>query len=161
MKDQLTEKQEKFTQEYLTNGGNATQAYVVAYDTSNMKPETINRTAKDLIDNHKITARLAEYRKTIQEDFGITTDVLLTELEAMKAYGNQSAEIFDKDGTPTGIFRKVDVRAVLDAIEKQAKIIGAYERDNRQKPAQVVMMPSVFVGGKELEFKVGKEPPKH
>ena len=30
--DKLTPKQEKFVQEYLSNGGNATQAYKVAYD---------------------------------------------------------------------------------------------------------------------------------
>lgn len=54
----LTAKQEKFCLAYLETG-NASEAYRQAYNAENMKPETINRKAKDLIDNGKIAARLS------------------------------------------------------------------------------------------------------
>jgi len=45
----LTPKQETFCLEYLKTG-NASEAYRIAYDAKDMKPATINRRAKDLIE---------------------------------------------------------------------------------------------------------------
>ena len=53
----LTVKQEKFCQSYIETG-NASEAYRQAYSASKMKPETVNRTAKELLDHPKITARI-------------------------------------------------------------------------------------------------------
>ena len=57
----LTEKQEKFCQYYIDTG-NASEAYRMSYDTSKMQPTTVNRSASELMANHKITARLEEIR---------------------------------------------------------------------------------------------------
>ena len=57
----LTPKQERFCLKYAETG-NASEAYRCAYNTDNMKPETINRTAFAMLENHKITARLDEIR---------------------------------------------------------------------------------------------------
>ena len=62
----LTQKQEDFCIAYLETG-NATQAYRSVYNTSKMKPETVNRSAKELLDHHKITARLKELRQPAVE----------------------------------------------------------------------------------------------
>ena len=62
----LTPKQEFFAQEFIKTG-NATLAYKKAYRTENMKSVTINRCAKELIDNPKITARIAELKSQVQE----------------------------------------------------------------------------------------------
>lgn len=59
MKNDLTPKQETFCQEYI-KCGNASEAYRQAYNTINMKPESINRKASELLDNGKITARIKE-----------------------------------------------------------------------------------------------------
>lgn len=42
--------------------GNASEAYRRAYDAGKMKPESVNRKAKELLDNGKITARLSSLR---------------------------------------------------------------------------------------------------
>lgn len=76
----LTAKQEAFCIAYLETG-NATEAYRRAYDVSKMAPSTINRAAKDVIDNSKIAARLADLRAPIMKKAQITVEDLLRELE--------------------------------------------------------------------------------
>lgn len=58
----LTEKQEKFCQFYLDTDGNASEAYRMAYDTSNMKPETVWSNASRLLAGSKVEARISEIR---------------------------------------------------------------------------------------------------
>lgn len=58
----LTPKQEKFCREFI-KCGNASEAYRKAYNAENMKPESINRKASELLDNVKITARVQELDK--------------------------------------------------------------------------------------------------
>ena len=80
----MTPKQEAFCLAYIETG-NASEAYRRAYNAENMKPETVNRKAKDLLDNGKIRARLAELREPILERHGDTVDSLLVELEAARS----------------------------------------------------------------------------
>lgn len=54
----LTEKQEKFCQFYLDTDGNASEAYRMAYDTSNMQPNSIWNAASLMLDNPKVTQRM-------------------------------------------------------------------------------------------------------
>lgn len=61
--------------------GNASEAYRQAYDVSNMKPESVNRKAKDVLDNVKITARLSELRAPAIAKAQLTVEDLLRELE--------------------------------------------------------------------------------
>ena len=60
----LTPKQESFCLAYLETG-NASEAYRTSYDASKMKPDTVHRSSKELLDNPKITARLQELRAPI------------------------------------------------------------------------------------------------
>jgi hypothetical protein len=62
----MTPKQEKFCAVYVAIG-NATEAYRQTYDTARMKPQTVNRKAKELVDNGKVAARLAELRAPVAE----------------------------------------------------------------------------------------------
>jgi phage terminase small subunit len=62
MDNNLTLKQENFCREYI-KCGNASEAYRKAYNCQNMKPESINRKAGELLDNVKITARVQELDK--------------------------------------------------------------------------------------------------
>ena len=81
MKITLTPKQEAFVCVYLETG-NASEAYRQAYRAENMKPETVNRKAKELLDNGKITARIAELQASHQKRHNVTVDSLTRELEA-------------------------------------------------------------------------------
>lgn len=76
----LTPKQENFCLAYLETG-NASEAYRRSYDAESAKPETVNRTAKELLDNPKIAARLAELRAPIIAKAQLTVEDLLRELE--------------------------------------------------------------------------------
>jgi len=60
--NRLTEKQEKFCRFYLDTDGNASEAYRMAYDTSNMQPGTVWSAASRLLDNCKVIARIDEIR---------------------------------------------------------------------------------------------------
>lgn len=67
----LTIKQERFAVEFVQTG-NASEAYRRAYDASNMKPESINRKAKEMIDHQKVSERIYELRQQIQEKMHAT-----------------------------------------------------------------------------------------
>ncbi|HEQ1858609.1 TPA: terminase small subunit [Providencia alcalifaciens] len=79
----LTTKQENFCLAYIETG-NASEAYRTAYNASKMKPESINRKAKELLDNGKITARVSELQQDIRTKHDITVMKLLDELEAAR-----------------------------------------------------------------------------
>jgi len=59
MSKQLTTKQEKAVIKYV-ECGDKLEAYRYAYNTKKMKPETINRKARKLLDNSKVTKRMEE-----------------------------------------------------------------------------------------------------
>lgn len=76
----LTPKQEAFCKAYVETG-NASEAYRAAYDCEKSKPATINRKAKEVLDNGKITARVAQLQKAHQKRHEVTVDSLTKELE--------------------------------------------------------------------------------
>lgn len=63
----LTPKQEAFCLAYIETG-NASEAYRRSYDVSKMKPASINRKAKELMDNGRIAARISELQTVITEE---------------------------------------------------------------------------------------------
>lgn len=79
----LTTKQENFCLTYIETG-NASEVYRTAYNASKMKPESISRKAKELLDNGKITARVNELQQDIRTKHDITVMMLLDELEAAR-----------------------------------------------------------------------------
>jgi phage terminase small subunit len=81
MHTRLTQKQERFCLAYIETG-NASEAYRRAYDASKMKPESVNRKAKELMDNGKIAARLAQVRKSAADACQVTVENLTRELIA-------------------------------------------------------------------------------
>jgi len=90
----LTPKQEAFVQAYLTTG-NASEAYRQAYNSKSMKVATVNRSAKELLENPKIAARLSTLRERAVERTMVTVDMLTEHLLRLAQKGE------DKD-TETG-----------------------------------------------------------
>lgn len=98
MADNLTPKQEKFCLEYIETG-NASEAYRRSYDAENMKPESVNRKAKELMDNVKITARLERARQAVAEKAEISRAWVLERLvanadRAMQYEGNRDGDTY-------------------------------------------------------------------
>ena len=114
--DKLTLKQEKFVQEYLSNGGNATQAYKVAYDVENTSSKTINENASRMLANSKIKARLNEYQEKTQET------VLYT---AEKSF-NKLNELLELALCPEGESGRINLQAALKAEEFKGRLVGLY-----------------------------------
>lgn len=79
----LTKKQEDFILAYIESG-NATGAYRSAYNAGGMKPETVNRSAKELLDNPKIAARIAELRKPVIEKAQLSLEQHLNDLKRLR-----------------------------------------------------------------------------
>lgn len=87
----LTPKQEAFAIAYVETG-NASEAYRRSYSASKMKPETVNRNAKVLIDNDKIATRVAEIRKPVVIAAQITLDSHLKRLDALSIAAEESGQ---------------------------------------------------------------------
>lgn len=78
----LSIKQEKFCNYYL-ECGNASEAYRRAYSCSNMKDESINRKAIELLNNGKIAARVKELQEEQKNKSDITKEKILEELSSI------------------------------------------------------------------------------
>src|SRR4051794_31695088 len=91
----LTPKQEQFCQKYLETG-NASEAYRQCYDAKRMKPETVNRTAKELLDNPKIAARLTFLKDQHLKRHAVTVDQVVDEYRKLAFLDIR--KIFDEEG---------------------------------------------------------------
>lgn len=107
----LTPKQESFCQLYIELG-NASEAYRQSYDADSMQSDTVNRRAKELLDNGKIGARLDQIRKEHAMRHNITVDTLLIELEEARKTA-LSPEL-----------EKPQVSAAVSATMGKAKLLG-------------------------------------
>jgi len=87
----LTPKQEAFCLAYIETG-NASEAYRKAYDAANMKPESINRKAKEQLDNGKIAARLSALRDKVEAKAFLTIERLTNDLLRIAKKGEDLAE---------------------------------------------------------------------
>jgi phage terminase small subunit len=76
----LTPKQDNFCRLYIELG-NASEAYRQSYDAEDMNDYTVNRKAKELLDNGKIAARLNQIRSEHMRRHDLTVGDLLKELE--------------------------------------------------------------------------------
>ena len=76
----LTPKQEGFCLSYIETG-NASEAYRLNYSVQNMKPEAVWVKSSELLNNGKVTVRLAELHKHHQERHNVTVDSITNELD--------------------------------------------------------------------------------
>jgi hypothetical protein len=79
----LTPKQENFCIAYLDTGS-ASEAYRQAYDAEKMKPETITRNSKAMLDKSKIATRLADLGAPVIEKAKMTLESHLETLAGLR-----------------------------------------------------------------------------
>ena len=125
----LTQKQERFCLSYIETG-NASEAYRVNYNAEKMGEPSLNVAAHELLNNPKITLRLAELQKAHQERHKITIDSLTSRLTAAEQLGlsnnNPSAAVSAIMGIAKlhGLItdkQKVDVNGQLDIVARLQK----------------------------------------
>ena len=75
----LTQKQSKFVEEFM-KCNNASDAYRRSYNCENMKPASIHRAAKGVLDNSKVAARLASIRARAEEIAAVDASYILKRL---------------------------------------------------------------------------------
>ena len=105
----LTPKQEAFALAYVETG-NASEAYRRAYNAEKMKPETVNRRAKEALKHGPIAARIKELQAATFERHEITVDDILRELEEAR--------------TMAATLDRPQVSAMVAASMGKAKILG-------------------------------------
>ena len=123
----LTEKQRRFCNAYMANGGDASAAYRDAYDTSRMKPVTVNRKAHELKSLGKITATIDllrdEENERLKDKYRVDNDRVMTEL--VRIGFSDVTELFDEQG----YLREInslpqDLRLAISEITIQERIDG-------------------------------------
>lgn len=117
----LTPKQESFCLAYL-HLGNASEAYREAYDANACKPATINRKAKELLDNGKIAARLTELRAPTLRRALYDYDQAMTE-------ANEALDLARKMENPSAMVAAATLRAKLSGLMVE-------DRKNQRVPLQ-------------------------
>ena len=161
----LTPKQERFCLAYVETG-NASEAYRRAYRTENMKALTVNDGASKLLNNPRIAHRVKELQRQAQKRTEVTIDGIIKELAAVGFFDIRS--IYHDDGTlkhpkqleaevAKGI-QEITVRRVvteegemvetvryklhnkLQALDMLMKHLGGYEKDNRQKQNDIIVI---------------------
>lgn len=121
---ELTPKQEAFCFAYIETG-NASEAYRQAYETEDMKSETVHRKAKELMDNGKITARIEELKAEHAERHKLTVDDLLAELEEARLLAKEKEN-------PNAMTQATMGKAKLLGLDKQ--VIDHTSSDDSLKP---------------------------
>lgn len=164
----LTPKQQKFVQEYILTG-NASKAYKLAYNTSRMKPTTINRKAKECLDHGKITARIKQLRSAMAKRAQIDQDMLtkeyariafldfriffddlgqlipvseLSEDAAAALAGLETVMI--GSGDQIDYVKKIKTYDKLKALGDLGKHLGFFKEDNNQKISSIVITRKII-----------------
>lgn len=91
----LTIKQEKFCVKYI-DCGDASKAYRFAYNTKNMKPETVNRKAFDLLHNGKLAARIEQLKQKMLDKLSASPEKTLKRL--MQGQEFDIRRLYHEDG---------------------------------------------------------------
>lgn len=124
--NELTVKQSDFCLFYIETG-NASEAYRRAYDAENMKPETVNRRAFDLMENSKIKARIEVLQAEHRKEHNITVSDILNKLE----------DIYSE------AMKKGNLSSAVSAVMGQAKVLG-FDKQTINLESDTKPLPAVI-----------------
>lgn len=148
----ISAKQNKFLQEYIKNGNNATEAYRVAYNSLG-KTVTCCIEASRLLKNPKLSLWLEYYNKKIKEE--VKQELKYSALQAFQEFDDMkiiALEKKDKSG-----LSDPNVSAANKAIEMKCKLAGLLKDDATINNAVYVDMPAVEIDGDEFQLKIGDD----
>lgn len=151
----LTDKQEAFCRAYLELN-NKSDAYRQAYNSENMKAETINHKAHHLFKQAHVSARIEQLQAEAAKRHDLTVDDILKPLKAINNAKVSDYFTEDENGLlsfkslddisedqkhaiesleldESGRVKKFKLYSKLVSIDKIAKHLGWYEKDNQQK----------------------------
>lgn len=102
-REQWTQKKENFCQEYMRNGGNASDAYRFAYNCENMANETIWGNASDLKRSSMVSVRLEELEADARKRNEVTIDSLTEDLRTNMELAREEGQPAAANGAVMGI----------------------------------------------------------
>lgn len=152
MSKKLTIKQEKFCQEYVVNGGNASEAYRKAYRAKDMKDETVWVAACNVLKNHKVAIRVKELTEASHKKLQVSKEKLTKMLFETIEDGKLPLTKKSK--------RMRDPQLVRGSVMDLAKLHGFLRNTDDPIAANYVRMDKVFIDGKPKGWGVGKPPGK-
>ena len=133
----LTEKQERFCQEYIKLG-NKSDAYRIAYNTEKMKSTTINNKSYELFKTDKISARIGLLQEKVEEKHDVSKDWIINQLKNIIAKSSQAEMITDSQGGNSGEF-KYDSSGVNKALDTLNKMMGYYAAEKREHSGELAV----------------------
>ncbi len=138
----LSPRHELFCKTYVSNGGNATRAYIaVGY-----APDDAKVSASRLLAKANVTKRIAELQGKVHQRAELTLEKTLQQIAAVAQFDQR--KLFYEDGSPVPRHLLDDDTSAaishegkngivpfnkLAAIDMSMKYLGAYEKDNSQK----------------------------
>lgn len=144
----LNHRREAFCQHYVTNGFNATQAYISA----GYSPKGAGVSAHLLLKDTSVTRRIATLMSPGLKANKINLENVLAQISAIANFDKR--KLYDADGNRIPIhllddetaaalshFTKEDLVAYdkTKALDMAAKYLGVYERDNKQKSGNIAI----------------------
>ena len=167
----LTKKQEAFAQAVLVED-TLSDAYRAAYDCSGMTAKSVNEKASELAKHVKVTPRIAELRDRAEKATDVTLERIMREqariafadpleiynddgslkpLSEMSADARAAIASIETETRMTGrddgagecVIRKFKLHSKAAAQESLIRMLGGYEKDNRQKGDIMPKIPSV------------------
>ena len=157
----LTPKQERFAQKYVELG-NASEAYRQAYDASRMKPESVNRTAKELVDNPKIASRIAVLQDLAIRRHQVTVDRVVAEyaklafLDVRKAFGDDGnlKPIHEIDDDTAAAIAGIEAETIFEGQGKDRRAVGTLRKiklsDKRAALDSIARHLGMFIDRSEI-----------
>lgn len=138
--DTLTQKQEDFCR-YYVDTGNATQAYRMSYDCSNMKAETIWSNASRLLVSSKVAARINEIQQEYAERSKVDRkkvekvlmDIIQVDPSEMYTYDESTGKLRIK--SPSQMPKHI--RRALKSIKNNKGVIS-YELNGKTEAARLL-----------------------
>lgn len=170
-KDGLNDNQEIFVREYLTNGNNATDAYIVAYP--DCDPEYAgDQACRFMKPEHPVRKVIDREMQQLFSTYKITQERILQEMACLAFYDPDA--FYDNDGNPLPLSEiPEDARRAISGLDVEE----LWERDGRgnvrvksgnlrklkvtSKDKALEMLGryhKMFVDKKEIEHKGGFEP---
>ena len=155
----LTPKQEKFCHIYIKTG-NASEAYRGAYSTKNMKPNTVNVRASELLADSKVSVRVAELQKELYKKELITREEAVLKLVnlskgrlsdyyiedkekglVIRPFSELTDEQKDRIKSVKPMRNEVEIYSVTEVLDRLSKMLGWDEATKHKVEAEVTSKP--------------------
>jgi len=152
---ELTLKQEQFCQSYIETG-NASEAYRRAYNAENMKPETINVKASELLSSGKIAVRVDYLQEQHRKRHDVTVDSLTVELD-------DAITLAKKTKNPSAVVSAIGLKSKLHGLlieKRQLETIGRTGDVNKLSDDELTTIIRENMAKKARKSKENKNQPK-